>query len=43
MAVEVRQVVRNLDAEVIADRLVTHMYAFRDGLVARMDVSESPA
>jgi hypothetical protein len=43
VAVEVRQVVRNLDGEVIADRLVTHVYAFRDGLIARMDVSESPA
>ena len=43
VAVEVRQVVRNLDAEVIADRWSSHVYAFRDGLVARMDVSESPA
>src|SRR4051794_4762242 len=40
--VEVRQVVRDLDGNVIADVVVDHLYTFRDGLVARMDVSPRP-
>ena len=40
VAVEVHQVVRGLDGNVLADRTVTHVYAFRDGLVERMDVIE---
>lgn len=41
VAVVVHQLVRALDASVLADREVTHVYAFRDGLIARMDVIES--
>jgi hypothetical protein len=37
-AVAVHQVVRAPDGTVLADRTVTHVYAFRDGLVERMDV-----
>jgi hypothetical protein len=40
IAVAVHQVVRGLDGTVLADRTVTHVYAFRDGLVERMDVIE---
>ena len=39
-AVAVAQVVRALDGTVLADREVTHVYSFRDGLVVRMDVIE---
>jgi hypothetical protein len=38
--VEVRQVVRGPDGALLADAVVRHAYRFRDGLVARMDVSE---
>jgi ketosteroid isomerase-like protein len=38
VAVSVHQVVRSLDGDVLADQVVTHVYAFRDGLVERMDV-----
>jgi hypothetical protein len=40
VSVEVHQLVRGLDGAVLADRVVTHVYAFRDGLVERMDVIE---
>jgi ketosteroid isomerase-like protein len=40
ISVAVHQVVRGLDGEVLADGTVTHVYAFRDGLVERMDVVE---
>jgi hypothetical protein len=40
LAVEVRQVVRDLDGEVVAAGTVMHLYTLRDGLVARMDVEE---
>jgi ketosteroid isomerase-like protein len=40
IAVAVHQVVRGLDGAVLADHTVTHVYAFRDGLVERMDVVE---
>jgi hypothetical protein len=39
-AVEVQQVVRDLSGEVVAAGTVVHVYALRDGLVARMDVEE---
>jgi ketosteroid isomerase-like protein len=42
VAVAVHQVVRALDGTLLADAEVTHVYAFRDGLVVRMDVIESP-
>jgi ketosteroid isomerase-like protein len=38
VAVSVHQVVRSLDGALLADQIVTHVYAFRDGLVERMDV-----
>jgi ketosteroid isomerase-like protein len=40
IAVDVHQVVRSLDGELLADRRVVHVYALRDGLVERMDVEE---
>jgi hypothetical protein len=40
VAVDVRQVVRNLDGEVVAAGTVVHVYELRSGLVARMDVEE---
>ena len=40
VAVAVHQLVRALDGTVIADREVTHVYSFRDGLIERMDVIE---
>jgi hypothetical protein len=38
--VDVRQVVRDLDGALIADERVTHVYALRDRLIARMDIQE---
>jgi hypothetical protein len=40
VAVDVRQVVRDLQGALLSDTVVRHEYAFRDGLVARMDVRE---
>src|SRR4051794_36085348 len=40
IAVAVHQLVRGLDGSLLADGAVTHVYAFRDGLVERMDVIE---
>jgi ketosteroid isomerase-like protein len=42
VAVEVHQVVRDLDGAVLADQVVTHVYTFRDGRVAHMDVFADP-
>ena len=41
IAVDVHQVVRNLDGAVLSDRRVRHAYTVRDGLVARMDIQEA--
>jgi hypothetical protein len=41
VAVEVDQVVRGTDGAVLAEGRVVHVYTFRDGLIARMDVEES--
>jgi hypothetical protein len=38
LVVDVHQVVRDLDGEVLTDVMVRHVYLLRDGLVARMDV-----
>jgi hypothetical protein len=38
IAVEVDQLVRSLDGELIGQRTVVHVYSFRDGLIARMDI-----
>lgn len=41
MAVEVDQVARSLDGEVLGTGRVIHVYRFRDGLVSRIDVEEA--
>lgn len=38
--VQVRQVVRDLDGDVVAEGTVVHVYEMRSGLVARMDVED---
>ena len=38
VAVDVDQLVRDLDGAVVAAGRVTHVYTLRDGLVARMDI-----
>lgn len=38
--VDVHQVVRDLNGQVIADRRVQHVYTIRDGLITRMDIRE---
>jgi len=40
LAVEVQQVARSLDGGLLGEGRVVHVYAFRDDLVARMDVEE---
>jgi ketosteroid isomerase-like protein len=40
IAVTVHQVVRNAAGTTIADRTVTHLYRFRDGLVTEMEIRE---
>jgi ketosteroid isomerase-like protein len=37
-AVRVHQVVRSLEGDVVSDSYVRHVYSFRGGLVARMDI-----
>jgi hypothetical protein len=36
--VEVHQVVKDLNGNLLADRIVHHAYKFRDGLIERMDI-----
>jgi hypothetical protein len=38
VAVDVHQVVNDLDGNLLSDSHVTHVYTIRDGLVERMDV-----
>ena len=38
IVVEVHQVIRDLGGQTLADRTVQHVYAFRDGLIERMDI-----
>ena len=40
IVVEVHQVVRHPDGEVISDRIVQHDYTLRAGLIERMDVRD---
>jgi ketosteroid isomerase-like protein len=40
VAVEVDQLVRGSDGAVLSEGRVVHVYTFRDGLIARMDVEE---
>jgi len=37
--VDVKQLVKNLNGDVLADGMVKHTYTFADGLVRRMDIS----
>lgn len=41
VAVEVHQVVRSLDGDVLSDRRVVHIYEVNDGLLSHMTVAES--
>lgn len=43
VAVDVQQVVRARDGALLNEGLVVHVYSFRGGLVARMDVEELDA
>ena len=38
IAVQVHQVVRDLDGALLSDQQVEHVYTLRDGLIARMDI-----
>ena len=40
VVVDVHQVVRDLDGELLSDGLVQHVYTFRDGLVTHMEIRE---
>jgi FkbM family methyltransferase len=40
VAVEVEQIVRSLEGAIVGQGRVLHIYTFRDGLVARMDVAD---
>jgi ketosteroid isomerase-like protein len=42
VAVEVLQSVRDLDGTLLSEGRVLHVFALRDGLLARMDVEELP-
>ena len=41
VVVEVDQVVRDLDGALISEQRVQHVYTFREGLIARMDIRDS--
>src|SRR5438552_15670013 len=43
LIVVVHQVVRDANGELLADRRVCHVYAFRNGKISRMDVYEGKA
>lgn len=40
IAVDVRQVVRDLDGNLMADRMVRHIYTLEDSLIRQMDIQE---
>src|SRR5689334_10579958 len=40
IVVEVRQVVRDLDGNLLADKLVTHVFQMRSGLIQRFDIRD---
>ena len=40
VAVDVHQIVRGLDGELLSDGLVQHVYRFRDGLVTHMEIRD---
>jgi hypothetical protein len=41
--VRVRQLVRNLDGDVLSDTEVRHVYTLADGLIQRMDIEDGDA
>lgn len=41
VVVDVHQVVRDLEGELLSDSRVLHVYEFRDGLVVRMDIEQA--
>jgi hypothetical protein len=41
IAVDVHQVVRDLEGTVLSDGRVRHVYAFRDGFVSHMEIQEA--
>jgi hypothetical protein len=40
--VQVHQVVRDLQGNLLVDTTVYHTYRFRDGLIVRMDIAQQP-
>jgi hypothetical protein len=40
-AVQVHQIVRDLDGNVVSDRMVQHVYLIKDGLIRSMEVRDS--
>jgi hypothetical protein len=38
IAVDVQQIVRDNEGNLLADQMVHHVYTLRDGLIERMDV-----
>ena len=40
VAVEVHQVVRSLDGELLVDERVTHLYTFDEGQITRFDIGQ---
>jgi ketosteroid isomerase-like protein len=40
VVVDVDQVVRKLDGELLSEQRVQHVYTLRDGLIARMDIRD---
>jgi ketosteroid isomerase-like protein len=41
IAVDVHQVVRNLEGDLLVDTMVQHIYSMSDGLVTAMEIKES--
>lgn len=41
--VDVHQVIRDLSGKILKDQIVQHVYSFRDGLIARMDIRDPSA
>jgi hypothetical protein len=41
VVVDVDQVVRDLDGELLSEQRVQHVYTLRDGLIVQMDIRSS--
>jgi SnoaL-like domain len=39
VAIDVHQVVRGLDGQVLVDQMVRHIYSFQDGLITHMEIA----